>query len=304
MKNLLFFLVFIPVFFFEIPHRDAYGDEEYTGIDICKRCHETSYESYSKSIHGKKVVPHNPANEKGCETCHGPGADHVEKVADEKIGEIRNFGKKESAEDKSAVCLNCHTISKKLAFWDMGQHKKNDVACTSCHSIHNGERVKQVEQCFNCHRDIKSETNKQSHHPIKEGKVKCADCHNPHGTLSHGMIVAENVNQLCYKCHADKRGPFVWEHPPVEENCLICHSPHGSKTAKMMKEKIPNICEDCHDWSRHPGTIYDTRAGFTGSSPSNRFLARSCVNCHSAIHGSYAPVNPSSGSNSGKFFVR
>jgi hypothetical protein len=53
-----------------------------------------------------------------------------------------------------------------------------------------------------------------------------------------------------------------------------------------MKEKVPNICQDCHDWSRHPGTPYDAKSGFQSSSPSNRFYARSCLNCHGAIHGS------------------
>jgi DmsE family decaheme c-type cytochrome len=118
------------------------------------------------------------------------------------------------------------------------------------------------------------------------------------------MIRAENINQLCYKCHADKRGPYLWEHPPVEENCLTCHVSHGSKTAKLMTEKVPNLCQDCHDASRHPGTVYDAKTGFTGSAPSNRFFARSCLNCHSSIHGGYAPTNPDNGYNSGQDFVR
>jgi len=100
------------------------------------------------------------------------------------------------------------------------------------------------------------------------------------------MIRAENVNQLCYQCHPDKRGPFVYEHPPVAENCTICHTPHGSRHAKLLAEKVPNLCQDCHDWSRHPGTPYDAKTAFTGSNPSNRFFARGCVNCHGAIHGS------------------
>lgn len=304
MKRSLFFLIFLLVSFLIFPHNDAKGETDYAGIETCKNCHEASYESYSKSIHGKKAVPNNPANEKACETCHGPGAAHVEKGGGRGAGEFIIFSKKESAEEKSAVCLNCHGTSKKLALWDMGQHKKNDVDCTSCHNMHSGETEKQFEICVRCHKNTKIDINRQSRHPVLEGKVKCSDCHNPHGTLSHGMIQADNVNQLCYKCHADKRGPYVWEHPPVEENCSICHNPHGSKTAKLMREKIPNICEDCHDWSRHPGTIYDTRTGFTGSSPSNRFFARSCTNCHSDIHGSIAPVDPSSGYNSGKVFVR
>ena len=100
------------------------------------------------------------------------------------------------------------------------------------------------------------------------------------------LSLAENVNQLCFKCHPDKRGPYVYEHPPVAENCATCHTPHGSRHAKLLTEKVPNLCQDCHDWSRHPGTPYDAKTGFTGTSPSNRFFSRSCLNCHGAIHGS------------------
>ena len=33
----------------------------------------------------------------------------------------------------------------------------------------------------------------------------------------------------CIKCHSEKAGPFVHEHPPVKtEGCVSCHTPHGS----------------------------------------------------------------------------
>lgn len=112
------------------------------------------------------------------------------------------------------------------------------------------------------------------------------------------MVKNESVNQLCIDCHGDKRGPFIWEHAPVEENCLSCHNAHGSNHAKLLNEKVPNLCQDCHDWSRHPGTFYGGNAGFAPGTQNTRFLARSCVNCHQAIHGSNAPGNR------GKFFTR
>lgn len=281
----------------------ATGDAGYVGSEKCKECHEDIAATHADSLHAKAWSGKGEGY--GCETCHGPAGNHVNNPSRETI---ISFGKesKQDAEAQSAQCLSCHSASKELAMWDMGQHKKNDVACSTCHSVHKAAKpkVSDPETCFTCHKDIRSLANKFSHHPIIEGKIKCGDCHNTHGTLSHGMIRAENVNQLCYKCHPDKRGPYMWEHPPVEENCIICHDTHGSKDAKLMREKVPNICEDCHDWSRHPGTPYDAKNGFTGSAPSNRMFARSCNNCHTNIHGSNAPVNPASTYNSGKAFVR
>jgi DmsE family decaheme c-type cytochrome len=120
------------------------------------------------------------------------------------------------------------------------------------------------------------------------------------------MIKAENNNQLCYKCHADKRGPYIWEHPPVEEDCMKCHSPHGTKAAKLLKEKQPQLCQSCHDWSRHPGTPYGGQAVFNGpgSALGRGDLARGCTACHGTIHGSNAPGRINGTVTGGKRFIR
>ncbi len=43
------------------------------------------------------------------------------------------------------------------------------------------------------------------------------------------------MNETCYTCHADKRGPFLWEHQPVNEDCTNCHTPHGSNITPLLK---------------------------------------------------------------------
>lgn len=305
-KNLLILIPLLFAFLFIIHILDnAKGSTNYVGSEACKGCHEDHYRSYTKSIHAKKAISGSPANREGCESCHGPSAQHAEKGGGKGIGGLLNFDKKETSEEKSSACLSCHERGRPLTFWDSGKHKKNNVACSDCHSIHKKEAyAKEYETCNQCHKDIKVQINKRSRHPILEGKVKCSNCHNPHGSMGPSMVKADSVNQLCYKCHAEKRGPYLWEHPPVEENCASCHTPHGSRHAKLMGEKIPNLCQACHDWQRHPGTLYGNQNAFTGSSPSSRLFARSCLNCHVTIHGSNAPVNPASGYNSGKAFVR
>jgi len=304
-KKILIFLSVSIAFFLVLGAQSSVkGDTKYVGSETCKGCHEDSFASYSKSVHGKKAISTSPARTEGCESCHGPGAQHAEKGGGKGVA-IFTFEKTVDATEKSAKCLSCHERGRPLTFWDSGKHKKNSVACSDCHSVHKKEiYAKEYETCNKCHRDIKVQINKRSRHPILEGKVKCSACHNPHGSMGPSMIKADSMNQLCYKCHAEKRGPYLWEHPPVEENCGNCHIPHGSRHAKLMVEKIPNLCQACHDWQRHPTTRYSAETAFTGSSPSNRFFARSCLNCHNTIHGSNAPVNPASGYNSGKVFVR
>lgn len=271
---------------------------------VCVKCHESEVASQKFTQHGARE----DASGRMCQSCHGDASAHVRDPAKNAMKKV--FAKSAPAADKEKVCMSCHDGNRQLVFWDAGKHKKNDVACNDCHIAHGKSanpsispwvttsKTLQFEICSTCHKQIRAQINKTSHHPIVEGKVTCSDCHNAHGAISHAMVKDESVNRLCVSCHGDKRGPFVWEHAPVEENCLTCHNSHGSNHAKLLNEKVPNLCQDCHDWSRHPGVFYGGNQSFAPGLQNTRFLARSCVNCHQAIHGSNAPGNR------GKFFTR
>ena len=300
MKRVLFFLSVLPIFIFlwgVLPSGDVGGSEGIVGAEICKGCHEDHYESYLKPTHAKKGIPNSPASKDACESCHGPGAAHVEKSGERGVG-IFIFSKKiADAKSKSAKCLSCHGDSKDLSFWDQGRHKVSDVSCDNCHTVHSGARknlkAAQPDLCNICHRSIRAQQNKQSHHPIREGKMKCTDCHDHHGGFGEHMIKASSTNELCYQCHAEKRGPYMWQHPPVDENCLNCHTSHGSNHAKLLLSKVPQLCQACHDWTSHPGTPYTSFETFQGTATSrkNRMFSRACLNCHSNVHGSNAPAS-------------
>lgn len=283
----------------------AEGQPAFIGSKVCAECHDEVVAAFARSLHARAWAADAKYGTAGCESCHGPGGEHQK---DQTPGSIVSFAKagRRSAERLSGQCLACHGASTAVALWDSGPHRKNGVACTQCHGVHGaaGPTARQPDVCFGCHRNVKSQANKISHHPIIEGKLSCSSCHNPHGTLTARLVAAETINELCYRCHAEKRGPFLWEHAPVEENCMSCHTPHGSRQGKLLVQKVPNLCQECHDWSRHPGTVYDANSAFGGTSPSNRFYARSCLNCHGQIHGSWSPVNPNNGENAGNLRLR
>ncbi len=277
---------------------------------VCANCHEQSHTSIAATAHGAK----NDATGKMCQACHGDAKAHVEDPQKNKMS--NKFAKSVTPDQKSAVCMTCHAGNRHLAFWESGKHAKNDVACGDCHNIHNRiqapkvapytstTRMIEADTCGNCHKQVRNATLKPSHHPIIEGKVKCSDCHNPHGALSQAMVKHETVNQQCFSCHADKRGPFIFSHPVVEENCLTCHTPHGSAHGKLLNEKVPNLCQDCHVQGRHPTAFYGQNQAWIDANgnpvttPSTRFISRSCLNCHNAIHGTNAP------SNRGRYLIR
>ena len=77
--SILFFILFFVFSLVLIAQSKVEGESGFVGSEACKDCHEAQYNKFVKSVHGKKAVPGNPANRDGCESCHGPGAQHVEK---------------------------------------------------------------------------------------------------------------------------------------------------------------------------------------------------------------------------------
>ena len=131
--------------------------------------------------------------------------------------------------------------------------------------------------------------------PLPEGKMSCNDCHNPHGSPTRPLLKTDTVNETCYECHAEKRGPFLWEHAPVRENCVNCHQAHGSNHDKLLVAPRPVLCQQCHNAAvGHPGTFYNNSqtaesALQIGGVQSQRVIGRACQNCHTQIHGSNHP---------------
>ena len=269
---------------------EADKDTGFIGAEACFECHDGVEEKFEHTLHGRAFSPNSPYYENRCESCHGPGEEHEYDPSDETI---ITFGKDAgtSLKKRNRQCLNCHGSNRRIALWDTGRHAKRDLSCDNCHTAHKGYKPvnRTAEACYSCHLKVRIDSSKQSRHPIREGKVSCGNCHNPHGTMTDNMLTADSLNDLCYKCHAEKRGPFMWEHSPVEENCGNCHVAHGSRHKKLLIQRAPTLCQNCHMGGHTSSRAWDRNAGFSGSNPSNRYYARSCTNCHSNVHGSMSP---------------
>ncbi len=272
--------------FLLFPRPAASQDAGYVGLEQCAQCHEAEVGSFKDSIHGQKGFAQRSSH--SCETCHGPGRAHAESGGDVKMITVSSLPR----DERAAMCLVCHERGTKM-FWESSAHASRGISCQDCHSIHQPRTEKaqlktavETDLCFECHKQKKAEFFRASHHPLREGKIACSDCHNPHGTQSSSLIDADSVTEKCYRCHAEKRGPFLWEHPPVREDCLNCHIPHGSNHVKLLAAKEPFLCQRCHSDTRHPGTLYDQSQI---NNLSSRALNRSCTNCHATTHGSNHP---------------
>ncbi|MBV8030975.1 MAG: DmsE family decaheme c-type cytochrome [Betaproteobacteria bacterium] len=274
-----------------------------TGDAKCTRCHDADDNpqilEIAKTKHGVRGDGRTPT----CTSCHGESESHINKPADatERPKPDRTFTKKSTTpvEERNGACLTCHRGTARTR-WEGSAHHVNDVPCASCHQVHAAadavlQRKTQPQVCYTCHREQRADSYKISTHPIKEGKVACSDCHNPHGGAGPGLLKRNTLTETGPTCHADKRGPFLWEHQPVVESCTNCHTPHGSNLTPLLISRAPFLCQSCHDGEHGSGNPIGRNAagiqgGFTGASPSNQALGRACLNCHSQIHGSNSPA--------------
>lgn len=274
--------------------KGALPDTGYVGSETCRDCHEDAFGPFGKTRMGRLFLKHprNAWERQGCEGCHGPGKAHVEAGGGKGVGGMISFAKDDptSVSERNAICLRCHQKKARL-FWEGSPHDNRDVACTNCHvvmkQVSNQKQLAKptvIEVCRQCHLRQAASQMFFSHMPLREGKMDCASCHNPHGTVAEKLLKANSLNDVCYQCHADKRGPFLWEHPPVSESCANCHAVHGSNHEQMLKVPKPRLCQQCHIEARHP-----TEAHAEPPLPDKFVAFRGCVNCHYNLHGSNHP---------------
>lgn len=255
------------------------------GDQGCLACHATA---------AMAGITHTRHQTVACEVCHGGAADHARDPTRYPRPSV-DFGKSlaEMAATHNDQCLQCHRAPAR-ANWPHSAHERLAVRCVDCHTLHRDrdpvlDRQSQDEVCVACHRHQRMELHKRSAHPIAAGKMACSDCHAVHGTLTDKLLKGTTANQTCYVCHADKRGPFLWEHAPVREDCMSCHVAHGSAQPALLKARVPFLCQQCHTMAGHPSTALDSGA-LTPGQLNNRFvLAKGCLNCHPQVHGSNHP---------------
>ncbi|MEH6584063.1 MAG: DmsE family decaheme c-type cytochrome [Halioglobus sp.] len=263
-----------------------------TSQATCLDCHtaasDVAVHAVFNTAHGALAG----GGEASCISCHGDSKDHSNEPTEQ--APTTSFGPHwpASSEARSNSCLTCHEKAGQM-LWVGSEHQQQDLSCDSCHDIHQQldpalEETASLNQCLSCHPRTRAEAKLPSHHPILEGKTSCTDCHNPHGSMSEAGLHELSINDNCYSCHQEKRGPFLWEHPPAAEDCTLCHRPHGSANPRLLTARGPAMCQQCHAVAFHPSLPYGAE-GLPGSAPNQNLLGKNCLNCHNQVHGSNHP---------------
>lgn len=269
------------------------------GADTCLGCHEDPVVlAIFRGPHGVPTDPHSPFGhgQLQCESCHGPGGLHVRRPAKgQERPPVVRFSKDSTSpvSVQNSMCANCHQTDLGTG-WHASAHATNEVACASCHVSHTAKDpvrkvATQPDVCGTCHQIERMDQHRAFAHPIDQGKMSCTGCHSVHGSANEALLKNRTGNDTCYECHADKRGPFLWEHAPVAEDCTACHAPHGSMHSGMLKMQGPMICKSCHSEAGHPSLAPTPGMSLPGGQRANYALGMNCLNCHSQVHGSNHP---------------
>lgn len=197
---------------------------------------------------------------------------------------------------QSAECVNCHHKDRQLMHWAFSAHNKAGNSCKDCHAIHASpaKRSKgwlaspsghRSAPCEGCHQDVATQFSLRSHHPVREGGIACTGCHDPHG---RSRDLLQSASEQCLSCHQRLRGPMVFEHAPVVEDCSNCHAAHGSPNRSLLATSQPSVCLQCHSIAtgKHGFGTAPEPAPVTGTRIVSGTVLGGCTNCHGAVHGS------------------
>lgn len=164
-------------------------------IERCIACHTTT-----AALDGLEVNRMTP--NVGCESCHGPGADHVAamneglSVAPGGEPNIRFASGTWSARDEIATCGKCHRTVDELPPQVLQPDEPRIIRFQSVGLV--------LSECYK----------------RADGRLSCSTCHNPHQKASATSLSA--YEQKCLDCHSGTEESVSCPVSP-KLNCIECH---------------------------------------------------------------------------------
>lgn len=253
---------------------------------VCANCHDQA-KTFGANPHIRAKVL---SGEALCAACHGDGMAHAEAGGD-KTKIVLPAGRA-----GSQICLTCHDRTGINRSFGNAVHAQGEaVNCLSCHSVHSPApkaahllKAPPTELCSSCHTsEAASFRSKPYAHRLGRGGMECTSCHDPHSIADRSALKRATPSELpCLKCHAEKRGPFVFEHVPADTaSCISCHENHGSSNPKrLIRSTVQQLCLECHSPAIGGGSTLGSQPPAFHNILTARY--RNCTTCHVAIHGS------------------
>jgi tetratricopeptide (TPR) repeat protein len=236
-------------------------DPLYTFNTSCYNCHvsqlSTNYDLKTDTYHTTWAEPGI-----NCETCHGPGDEHVkayqqaaatkDEPDDLKLISTKTFSVKQT----NSMCNSCHAKMSPIS----ASFKPGDEYFDHFNLI-----TLDNPDFYPDGRDLGENytmTSWRMSACVKSGKLDCMHCHTSSGR--YRFKEPDKVNEACLPCHQEQVATIaVHSHHEQKENapkCISCHMPmtkfaHMNRSdhsmrpptpAATLKYKSPNACNLCH----------------------------------------------------------
>jgi len=194
------------------PHQQAAGAKAGSiNNEDCAVCHEEVVKAFDRNVHAVLEKGKDFQKKNSCESCHGPGEAHASNDGDK--SKIIGFVDPAQARKYNEQCLSCHQNNAPMEGFRGALHGKSGLACVDCHGVHKSERLTHLLKkpetalCMECHVQTRSEFSKPYHHKVKEGAVRCSDCHQPHsGFERHQMRASLSGDEACNPVSSTDKG--------------------------------------------------------------------------------------------------
>ena len=168
----------------------------------------------------------------------------------------------------------------------LGCHSDASMQDASGHSIsvdgHKfGDSVHGIQQCTDCHADIKGYP-----HPDKIAPVDCSKCHVDEAKGLGGSVHSNSADHPCTSCHGDAHSIFPKTDPRsavyplnVPKTCGTCHGTEGMAKKHGLASVYPMYIDSIHGFAL---------------SKEGLLVAANCQSCHGSHHilSRKDPVSP------------
>ena len=235
---------------------------------MCADCHSTNLRKEFDHASQTFATAYSEMNV-ACESCHGPGRDHVEFARNEKgWGELSNFGLADVNSSNVAQIESCAKCHARRGFVHPGHHAGDQFLDHFLPEVTQPWSPDMSVPTYHVDGQIDDEVYVYGSYiqsKMFHQGVKCVDCHDPHTVKLHTY-----TNQLCTRCHVpNKKYPTGFDTPAHHfhqtgtkgAQCVECHMPektymgidarrdHSIRIPRpdlSVKHGSPNACNKCH----------------------------------------------------------
>ncbi len=193
------------------------GDEKIYNYS-CFKCHTTGGTQEGTWLDGVDGLGTFTEGGIGCESCHGPGSDHVASPSADNIDKVYEFAHLDNSIGGLQIGDNVQTPD-----------PNGDDVNFLCGTCHNRSYTSPINSSggFIKHHEQWDEFVATSHY--EEG-FDCSTCHNPHKRV---IWDGDGIKMNCVTCHPDQEA--VLNHAPGV-TCLDCHMPYAAKSGTKRGE--------------------------------------------------------------------